>query len=69
MEHQKISVNLSVEVIRALKEMAKQQNVTMTEVLRRSISIYKFLSDSAGDGKVVLLEDPTTKETEKIIFL
>ncbi|MEU6688303.1 ribbon-helix-helix protein, CopG family [Streptomyces sp. NPDC046832] len=69
MTHQKISVNLSVEVMKALKEMAEHQNVTMTEVLRRSISIYKFLSDSVGDGKAVLLEDPTTKETEKIIFL
>ncbi|WP_329598382.1 hypothetical protein OIE43_25955 [Streptomyces pseudovenezuelae] len=69
MTYQKISVNLSTEVLSTLREMADAEDVTMTEVLRRSISLLKFLTDSRRDGKVVLLEDSTTKETEKIIFL
>jgi hypothetical protein len=64
----KISVNLSDEVLAALRELSARDNVTMTEVLRRAISTFKFLQDAQRDGKSVLLRDPQTKETERIIF-
>lgn len=66
--YQKISVNLSDEVLAALKEMAARDNVTMTEALRRAISTFKFLSDSQREGKDVLLRDPQTKEIERLVF-
>jgi predicted transcriptional regulator len=64
----KISVNLSDEVLSALRELAERNNVTMTEVLRRAISTLKILQDAQSEGKSVLLRDPQTKETERIIF-
>ena len=64
----KISVNLSDEVLAALKELATRNDVTMTEALRRAISILKFLQDAQGEGKDLLLRDPQTKEIERIIF-
>jgi predicted transcriptional regulator len=64
----KISVNLSDEVLAALRELAERNNVTMTEVLRRAISTLKILQDAQSEGKSVLLRDPQTKETERIIF-
>jgi predicted transcriptional regulator len=64
----KISVNLSDEVLVALRELAERNNVTMTEVLRRAISTLKILQDAQSEGKSVLLRDPQTKETERIIF-
>jgi predicted transcriptional regulator len=64
----KISVNLSDEVLGALRELAERNNVTMTEVLRRAISTLKILQDAQSEGKSVLLRDPQTKETERIIF-
>ena len=64
----KISVNLSDEVLVALRELAARNDVTMTEVLRRAISILKFLQDAQGDGKDLLLRDPQTKEIERIFF-
>lgn len=66
--YQKISVNLSDEVLQELKEMAQRDNVTMTEVLRRSISNQKFLDDAQRSGKYVLLQDAATKETQRIVF-
>jgi predicted transcriptional regulator len=64
----KISVNLSDEVLDALREMAARDNVTMTEALRRAISTFKFLQDAQRSGKALLLRDPATKETERLIF-
>ena len=66
--YQKISVNLSDEVLAALREMSSRDNITMTEVLRRAISTLKFLEDAQREGKAVLLRDPKTKETERIFF-
>ena len=68
MGYTKISVNLSDEVLAALRDMAARDNVTMTEALRRAISTLKFLQDSQRDGKSILLRDPDTKETERLIF-
>jgi predicted transcriptional regulator len=66
--YQKISVNLSIEVLGALRELAERDGVTMTEVLRRAISTQAFIEDAQREGKAILLRDPTTKETERIYF-
>jgi len=65
---QKISVNLSDQVLAALREMSTREEITMTEALRRSISTMKYLLDAQAEGKVVLLRDPSTKETERLVF-
>jgi hypothetical protein len=65
---QKISVNLSDQVLAALREMAERDDVTMTEALRRSISTMKFLTDAQRAGKAILVRDPATKETERLVF-
>ncbi|MEU1165436.1 hypothetical protein ACFY0P_09255 [Streptomyces sp. NPDC001714] len=68
MGFRKISVNLSEEVLQALRDMAERDNISMTEVLRRSISTQKFLDDEQRSGKRVLLEDPETKERQRVVF-
>jgi Ribbon-helix-helix protein, copG family len=66
--YQKISVNLSHEVLGALRELAERDGVTMTEVLRRAISTQVFIEDAQREGKAILLRDPTTNELERIHF-
>jgi len=66
--YQKLSVNLSEEVLAALRGMADRDNVTLTEVLRRAISTLKYLEDAQRGGKAVLIRDPETKETERLVF-
>lgn len=68
MRYTKISVNLSEEVLQALKEMAERDSITMTEALRRSISTQKFLDDEQRAGKLILIEDPETKEKQRVVF-
>lgn len=66
--YRKISVNLSEEVLGAARELMESKNMTMTEVLRRAISTRALLEAAQADGKHVLLRDPKTKETERVIF-
>ena len=64
----KISMNLNDEVLDALREMADRDGLTLTEVTRRAISTLKFLSDAQREGRSVLLRDPASGETERLIF-
>lgn len=64
----KISVNLSPEVLAILKGLAKRNQVTMTEALRRAISTQHFLEEADRNGKAILLRDAETRETERIVL-
>jgi hypothetical protein len=57
----KLTVNLPEAAYEELKSMAREQNTTVTETLRRSISTEKFLRDAVKEGSKVLLEDPGKK--------
>ena len=53
----KLSVNLSKEVVDALRQIAKEQGTTVTEALRKAISTEKFLRDTTKEGGKVLIQD------------
>jgi plasmid stability protein len=52
----KLTVNLSDEVAAALKQLAARHDSTMTNELRRVISIGKWLDDEQLKGAKVLIE-------------
>lgn len=64
----KISLNLPSEVLNYLRSVSQREQVTLTETLRRAISMMKFIEDAQDEGKSILVRDPTTKETERVIF-
>ena len=66
--YHKISANLSDEVLEVLKEIAERKNVTLTEVLRRAVSVFKVVDDALNEGQQVLLRDSKTKKVERVIF-
>ncbi len=66
--YQKISVNLSTQVLSALREMAAQEAVTLTEILRRAISTHKFVEEVQHEGKSIYVHDPETNQSERVIF-
>ncbi len=66
--YRKISVNLPIETLTILRGLAAQEQVTMTETLKRAISVLKFVDDAQRGNKAVLLKDLNTDETERVIF-
>lgn len=53
----RLNIDLSPEVAKALVEMAKQQDVSLSEVVRRSINTESFLrTKRASNGKVLIDE-------------
>lgn len=45
----RLSVNINAETKRALEELAAREGVTVTEVVRRAISVYKFVEDELAE--------------------
>lgn len=56
---QRLSVNINDETAQALKEMAARRQTTVTEIIRRAVSMYKFVEDEVTEnGKSLQLASP-----------
>lgn len=53
----RLTANISPDVADALKSLADEQGVTITEALRRAISTEKYLKDKVEGGAKVLVEE------------
>jgi len=60
----RLNVNINDETAEALKELAERRQTTVTEIVRRAVSVYKFVEDEVVDGnKVLKLVAPEGQET------
>lgn len=57
METKKVTVNLPVEEIDFLQNIAKKENRSFTDVLRRSINSERFFVEQKEAGRKILVED------------
>jgi hypothetical protein len=60
----RLSVNLSSEAAEAIREIAGQRNITVTEAIRRAISTQKYVEDAVRRGARILVEEPNNKVRE-----
>ena len=63
---QRLSVNLSAEVAQALQDIQRAQRLTLTEAVRRAISIAAFVEGATGRGAKILVHEG--KSTKEVIF-
>ena len=63
----RFNVDFSDEAAAVLEELARRQNTTKAEVLRRAINLEKWFADTtAGGGKVLVEKDGQTREIVKL---
>ena len=62
----KLTVNLSAEVVDVLKTLAKRDNTTMTEVLKRAIAVQKFITEEEAKGNQLFLADAEGENKTRI---
>lgn len=65
----RLSVNVNDETAAALKKISEERGITVTEVIRRSVSVYKFIEDETGSGKVLQLTDTDRNETTNLAII
>lgn len=59
----RLNVNINDETAQALRNLAQHDGVSVTEVVRRAVSVYKFFEEAAGEGKTIQLVDRDEKVT------
>lgn len=53
----RLSVNISNDTARTLRELAEKNETSVTDIIRRAVSVYKLVEDNADDGKTLQLVD------------
>jgi hypothetical protein len=57
MANARLSVNLNPETEAALRRLANEQGMSITEVIRRAVSTYAFVHDRVQEGKELQLAE------------
>lgn len=66
----RLSVNVNDETAEALRALAEKRGTTVTEIIRRAVSVYKFVEDEVGDkGKTLQLVDNERSETTSVALI
>ncbi|QIK66838.1 ribbon-helix-helix protein, CopG family [Nocardioides sp. HDW12B] len=64
----KVTVNLSDDVVKTLKEMAQRDDTTMTEVLKRAIAVHKYLLEQQEAGNKIVVDDPNAQTQRELVL-
>ncbi|MFN8192512.1 MAG: ribbon-helix-helix protein, CopG family [Nocardioidaceae bacterium] len=62
----RLSININDETAQALRELADESGTTVTEVVRRAVSVYKFFDDARDEGKTIQLVSPNEEKVTQI---
>lgn len=61
----RLSVNVALDVADAIESLAARHNTTITDVIRRAVSAYKFIDDEvAAGGKILVERGGTIREVQ-----
>jgi hypothetical protein len=65
----RLNVNINDETEAALKEMALKRGTTVTEIVRRAVSVYKYVDEEVLDeGKTMQFVD-SEGDIKKVAFM
>lgn len=53
---------------RLLDDLARPRGLTRAQVIRRAVLLLKYLDDATAQGREVLIRDPATERTERLLI-
>lgn len=64
----KLNININDETEAALKELAARRGITVTETVRRAVSVYKYIEDEMdAGGKLQVIHEGGTSTSVAIV--
>lgn len=64
----RLSVNLHRGTSDVLQQLARNQKLTLTEIIRRAISLYKFVIDEQQEGRKIVSLDADGNKRELVLM-
>ena len=55
---QKVSINLPIDTLDAIRRIAEHQNLTMTDAIRRAVATESYIEDEIKNGGMILVKKP-----------
>lgn len=68
-ESVRLNVNLNRETADVLKEIAEKQGISLTEAIRRSIALLKFVDDERSSHRKIQTMDSDDKNKRELILM
>lgn len=65
----RLSVNMNVETADALRKIADAHGISVTEAVRRAVSVAHFVEEQTRQGKSVQIEDPKTGRIKELMMM
>lgn len=59
----RLTVKVSDSTYETLSELAKRDETTMTDIIRRSVAVYRYVDEASREGDRVVVRDKHDKET------
>lgn len=56
----RLSVNLSEEAAKVLRELAERRGISITEAIRRAIAVWRFFEEATDKGETIQVTDGKT---------
>ena len=63
----RLSVNMNRETADALRDISETHGITVTEAVRRVISLAKFMDDETRKGNLIIVEQKDGSRRELVI--
>ncbi|MBM7025315.1 ribbon-helix-helix protein, CopG family [Clavibacter zhangzhiyongii] len=65
----RLSVNLNAETAKALKHIAEERQITVTEAIRRAIAVYEYIDSEARKGRRIQTSNQDREDVREFILL
>jgi hypothetical protein len=65
----RLSINLSAETADAFKALIERKGITITEGIRRAITVWKFLEDETAKGNQIAVIEQDGNTRKVVLFL
>jgi len=65
----RLNVNLNQQTAEALKEIAVENGISLTEAIRRAIALLKFIGDEIRDDRKVQIMDRDGRNKRELVMM
>lgn len=65
----RLSVNMNLETAAKLKEIAESYGITVTEAVRRVVSMAHFVDRQSAKGGIVEIRNPKTGKVREVVMI
>jgi hypothetical protein len=65
----RLNINLTKESAAALRKLAEEQHISVTEAVRRAIAVLNFVQEERKEGRKIQTMEPDGKDRRELVLM